>query len=188
MTHTNKPNYYGAGSVPIGQATPGETAPRRCALSPDKLISEPFEGIGTTYDVIQYAARTHGTRNAVGQRDVIDIHEEIKEVKKVVDGKETVEKKTWKYFELSEYKYISYVQFKDRIHVLAKALVELGITDRDVWNVYSQTWYVLLSRRSSANWLQHQLAIDCSCLCFHFNNCCYSIRHPRSFRSDSLTE
>ena len=79
---------------------------------------------------------------------MIDIHEEIKEVKKVVDGKEIVEKKTWKYFQLSGYKYLSYVEFKDRINVLAKALLEFGVGERDVWNVYSQTWCVLPFRHS----------------------------------------
>ena len=57
------------------------------------------------YDVLQYAARVHGERNAVGWRDVLNVHQEEKTVKKVVDGKSVEEKKKWSYFELSGYKY-----------------------------------------------------------------------------------
>ena len=101
--HTNKPGYFGKGSVEIGPAAgPGEGPIRRIAISSESLITQPFEGIKTVYDVLEYAARTHGTRRALGWRDIVDIHEEEKEVKKVVGGKEVTEKKKWKYFQLSD--------------------------------------------------------------------------------------
>ncbi|KAF8828882.1 hypothetical protein HHX47_DHR3000962 [Lentinula edodes] len=101
--HTNKPGYFGKGSVEIGPAAgPGEGPIRRIAISSESLYTQPFEGIKTVYDVLEYAARTHGTRRALGWRDTVDIHEEEKEVKKVVGGKEVTEKKKWKYFQLSE--------------------------------------------------------------------------------------
>jgi long-chain acyl-CoA synthetase len=93
------------------------------------------------YDILEYVARTHGTRNALGWRDIVDMHEESKEVKKMVDGKEVVETKKWKYFELSDYKYISYVQLKEQVSEIARGLVDLGITEKDVFNIYAQTRY-----------------------------------------------
>ncbi|KAF9529910.1 long-chain-fatty-acid-CoA-ligase [Crepidotus variabilis] len=137
---TIKPGYYGEGSVEIGDAAlPGEGRIRRSALSKDKLITQPMEGIDTMADIIDYAARTHGNRNALGWRDVVRIVEEEKEVKKTVDGKEVTEKKKWKYFELSDYKYINYVQVQEAISEIGRALLSLGIERGAVFNIYAQT-------------------------------------------------
>jgi long-chain acyl-CoA synthetase len=141
--NTNKPGYYGLGSVEVEPpARPGEGPTRRCYLSKDGLVTQPFEGIDTVYDIVLYAARTHGTRKALGWRDVVGVIEEEKEVKKVVEGKEVTEKKKWKYFELSDYKYINFVELKEAVSEIARALVSLGVTADDVFNVYAQTRYV----------------------------------------------
>lgn len=50
-------------------------------------------------------------RNAVGWRDVLRMVPEVKEVRKMVGGKEVVEKKEWLYYELSDYKYWTYTEF-----------------------------------------------------------------------------
>lgn len=139
---TNKPGYYGEGSVDISSPLPGEGAIRRCALSKDKLITQPFEGIDTIADIIAYSARTHGNRRALGWRDTIRIVEEEKEITKVIDGKEVTEKKLWKYFELSDYKYLSYIELKEALSEISRALIDLGVTKEDVFNVYAQTRYV----------------------------------------------
>lgn len=131
------------GSVEVGpEKVEGETRIRRSVLSPDKLVTQPWEGIDTVYDVLMYAARTHGTKQSYGYRDLVDTHEEEKEVKKVVGGKEVTEKKTWKYFQLSDYKYLSFQQVKEAAVEVAGALLELGIQKTDVVNVYSATRYV----------------------------------------------
>ncbi|KAJ7029590.1 hypothetical protein C8F04DRAFT_1237003 [Mycena alexandri] len=70
---TNKPGYCGKRSV------------------------EPFPGIDTVFDMLQYVAKTHGTRDALGWRDIVNVHEEAKEVTKTVDEKEVKETKKWKY-------------------------------------------------------------------------------------------
>ena len=89
-----------------------------------------------------YAARTHGTKDAYGYRDVVEIHEEEKEVKKVVGGKEVTEKKIWKYFQLSDYKYLSFQQVKDAAIEIAGGFLKLGVQKTDVVNVYAATRYV----------------------------------------------
>lgn len=138
--HTNKPGYYGEGSVEVeAPAGPGEGPIRRCTLSKDGLVTQPFEGIDTVYDIVEYAARTHGSRKALGWRDVVNVIEEEKEVTKVIDGQEVKEKKKWKFFELSDYKYLSFIEVKEAVSEIARALIHLGVTSDDVINVYSQT-------------------------------------------------
>lgn len=133
-----KPNsYYGAGSVDVDIPEGGKA--RRLAISSDKLIQQPLEGIDTLSDVVAYAARTHGTKKALGWRDVVDIHEEEKEVTKFVGGKETKEMKKWKFFQLSDYKYINYIEIQERVSELARGLIHYGITDKDVFNIYAAT-------------------------------------------------
>ncbi|KAF6743286.1 long-chain-fatty-acid-CoA-ligase [Ephemerocybe angulata] len=116
---------------------------RRCSLAKDGLSERPAEGVNTVYDIILYAARVHGSRKALGWRDVVQTVEEEKEVTKVVEGKEVKETKKWKYFELSPYKYISFIEVKEAVGEVARALLHLGVTDKDVFNIYAQT---------SANW------------------------------------
>ena len=131
---------FGPGSVEVGEGDiQGGTRTRRLAFYSKELVTRPFEGIDTVHDVLEYAARTHGTKNALGWRDVIDIHEEEKEVKKTIGGKEVTEKKKWKFFQLSDYKYLTFVEVRDAVSEVARGLIELGITEDDIVNVYSTT-------------------------------------------------
>ncbi|EPQ56009.1 long-chain-fatty-acid-CoA-ligase [Gloeophyllum trabeum ATCC 11539] len=149
-----KPRNFGKGSVEVeSNPPPGQAPTRRLAITADKLVTQPFEGIDTVYDILAYAARTHGTNNAMGWREVVDVHEEEKDVKKVVGGKEVTEKKKWKYFQLSEYKYINFLQVKDAVTEVSKGLLELGVGKDDIFNVYAQT---------SLNW--QLMAFGCSCI------------------------
>ncbi|KAJ7607755.1 long-chain-fatty-acid-CoA-ligase [Roridomyces roridus] len=139
-TRTNKPGYYGKGSVEVAPpSAPDEGPTRRLAISADKLVTQPFAGIDTVYDILEYVAKTHGTRDALGWRDVVRIHEEEKEVTKNVGGKDVTEKKKWKYFELSDYKWITFVGLRDRVSEVARGLVNLGVTTDDVFNIYAAT-------------------------------------------------
>lgn len=134
---TSKRNFFGKGSVVV--ATEDDSPVRRLAITADKLVTQPFEGIDIIPDVIDYAARTHGTRDAMGWRDIVNIHEEEKEVKKMVNGKEVNEKKTWKYFQLSDYKYLSFVDVQERVSALARGLIHHQITKDNIFNIYAQT-------------------------------------------------
>ena len=128
------------GTVEVGEPkADGYTRVRRLAKAADKLVTQPLEGIDTVHDVVAYAARTHGTRDAFGYRDIIDIVEEEKEVKKVVGGKEVTEMKKWKYFHLSDFKFISYLDVQEAVSEIARAFIDLGITTEDIVNVYSAT-------------------------------------------------
>ncbi|CDO68066.1 hypothetical protein BN946_scf184347.g3 [Trametes cinnabarina] len=141
MSTAAKNSIYGyPGSVEVGpEKVEGETRPRRLRMTKDKLTTQPMEGLAVVPDVLDYAARTHGTKDAFGYRDIIRIHEETKEVKKNVGGKEVTETKTWKYFELSDYKYISFVQVKEAAQEVAGGLLRLGVKKEDIFNVYAAT-------------------------------------------------
>jgi len=139
MSFTHKPGFYGQGSVEVSQGSEGEGAVRRCAISKDALTMRPAEDITTVSDLFQYAVRTHGSRKAYGWRDVIRIHEEEKEVTKNVDGREVVEKKKWKYFELSSYKFHSFLDAEKIVSEIGRGLLVLGVGVDDVFNIYSQT-------------------------------------------------
>jgi len=127
------------GSVEVAPAVPGESATRRAAIHPDSLVESPAEGVATVHDVLLYAARTHGTKDAVGWRNIENIVEEQKDVTKTVGGKQVTEKKTWKYFQLSDYQYWNFVQFRDYAMETARGLVTLGVEKDKVFNVYAQT-------------------------------------------------
>ena len=62
-----------------------------------------------------------------------------KVVTKKIDGKEVKETKTWKYFQLGPYRYLSFVDVKDAVDELSAGLIELGIGRGEVFNVYAQT-------------------------------------------------
>ena len=142
----HRPNAsWGRGSVEIGPpAQPGESGVRRLEKTQDRLVTSPMEGIDTVYDVLLYASRTHGDRHAYGYRDIIDIVEEQKEVTKNVGGQEVKETKTWKYFHLSDYKYISFTELKSIVSEVSRGLLKLDLQKNDVFNIYAQTGYVHL--------------------------------------------
>lgn len=85
-------------SIATAPAGPNESGIRRAAFHKDSLAIEPYPGVNTVADILDYAARTHGDRPAFGWRDVLDIIEEEKEVIKTIGGEEIKQMKTWKYF------------------------------------------------------------------------------------------
>ena len=126
-------------SVEIGDAKPGESRVRRATIHPERLSERPHEGIDTVYDILLYNARVHGTKDAFGWRDIVDVHEETKEVKKMVAGKEVTEQKKWKYWQLSDFKFMSFIEMKDAVAEAAQGLVELGVAKGDVFDIYAST-------------------------------------------------
>ncbi|KAN0120613.1 expressed putative fatty acid biosynthesis enzyme [Russula decolorans] len=138
--HLQANESWGKGSVEIGESAPqGESRVRRLEKTKDRLVTGPMEGINTVHDVLLHASRTHGERKAYGYRDILDTIEEQKEVTKTVGGKEVKETKTWKYFHLSDYKYISYLEFKSCVSEVARGLLKLDVKKGDVFNIYAQT-------------------------------------------------
>jgi len=136
MDKTKFPAY---GSVEVSKPTDSHGAVRRNPLHTDAFVERPKAGIDTVTDILFYNAREHGTRNALGWRDIVDTIEEEKDVKKTVAGKEITEKKTWKFFQLSEYRWLNFVEVRDRAVDMGKGLVELGLDKGQIFNIYAAT-------------------------------------------------
>ena len=66
----------------------GETVPRRNLAAKEGLIMKPHDNVATLYDVLRHSAAKFGNAKAVGARKIVNVHEETKKVKKMVDCKE----------------------------------------------------------------------------------------------------
>lgn len=75
----------------------------------------------------------------MGWRDVVRTHDENKEITKKVEGKEVKQTKTWQYYELSNYKYLTYDEFEERIQHASSGLVNLGLSKDTRFNIYATT-------------------------------------------------
>ncbi|KAG0016500.1 long-chain fatty acid-CoA ligase [Entomortierella chlamydospora] len=122
----------------------GETRIRRSATSPDELVSAPSDDIKTLYDVIQHSARVRPNLNALGRRKLIKMVEEEKEITKIVGGEPVKEKKTWRYFKLSGYNWMTYKDTKIVVDNIGAGLRSLGVQPKDKITVFGAT---------SANWI-----------------------------------
>ncbi|ODQ63724.1 acetyl-CoA synthetase-like protein [Nadsonia fulvescens var. elongata DSM 6958] len=140
-------------TVTVGPAEPGETAPRRNARAKDAAYIYPNNDpkLNTLYNLVKHAVKRSGPHRAMGHRTILDIHEESKEITKMVDGELTTSTKKWQYFELSPYEYISYNEMWDLIHHYGAGLVKMGLSPHsdDKLLIFAQT-----SRR----WMQSALA------------------------------
>ncbi|GAA5879725.1 hypothetical protein JCM1840_006838 [Sporobolomyces johnsonii] len=140
-------------SVEVGPPAPkGQTRARRYAPTADQLATTPEPGVEVVADLLAHSAKTRPDLPAVGWRDIIRMHEEEKDVKKMVGGKETIEKKKWQYYELSDYKYLTYKEMADVVKDAASALRETGHGTDTIFNIYASTsvhWQVMANACAS---------------------------------------
>ena len=124
----------------------GETIPRRNARFPDKLLTTPEEGVNTLFDLVKYAAAKWGDKKAMGTRKLLKTHEEVKKVKKVVDGEVQEVDKLWTYFELSGYTYLSYIEFEKLTLQIGAGFRKLGLVEKDRVHIFATTRRVIPAR------------------------------------------
>lgn len=88
-----------------------------------------------------YAARTHGSKNALGAREIERTITETKEITKMVNGQETKVNKDWTYFKLTPLEWISYEQTLQEVRDIGSGLRELGLggEDETFFNIYAST-------------------------------------------------
>lgn len=120
----------------------GETIPRRHPSVKDKLITQPEEGVATTYDILRRGAAKFGNAKCVASRRLIKTHVENKKVKKIVDGVEKEVDKKWTYFELSGYSYLSFIEFERLALQLGAGMRKLGLQKADRLHIYGATRFV----------------------------------------------
>lgn len=115
-------------------------------MAKDGLVHSPGPSIRVIPDMLDHSVNVRPNAPAVGWRDTVNIHKEYKDVKKIIDGQETTEKKEWTYYELTDYRYLSYAEFGQLVTDLASALVETGHSRETVFNIYAQTsmhWFAM---------------------------------------------
>lgn len=121
------------------QKVEGETIPRRNLASKDGLISVPEPGVNTIYDILKRGSEKFGNAKCVGYRKLIREHQEKKQITKMVDGKETKTDKTWNYFELSEYQYMSFIEYERQAKSCGAGLRKLGMESGDKLHIFATT-------------------------------------------------
>lgn len=135
-------------TVAVGEAKPGETAPRRRTAQKAAGLKRPLDSNATTIpEFFHECIKRNGNRRAMGWRDLIDTHHEVKQVPKIVDGKEELVDKEWVFYEYSPYKYINFPELETLVDDYGKGLVELGLTP-------DQTTKLHIFASTSHKWLQ----------------------------------
>lgn len=126
-------------SVEVGPEQPNGGRIRRSYLSPKELSQVPDPNVKTLYDVLKRSAIKYPDRRGFGFRKVEDIIEEEKQVTKIVNGEEQTETKTWKYFQLSGYHYLTYKQASRLTHDVGAGLLHLGLKEKSKIEIFSPT-------------------------------------------------
>lgn len=131
--------------VPGQKQVEGETIPRRHPLAVNSLKAYPEDGVHTIYDIVKRSAEKFGNAKAMGARDQIKVHTETKKIKKKIDGKEQEIDKKWTYFELSEYKYLSFVEYEKLVTQIGSGLKALDMKPEDRVHIFAATRYDMTS-------------------------------------------
>lgn len=117
----------------------GETIPRRNVRCKDKLVETPDPETKTIYDLLVRSGKKFGNAKAVGKRRLVQMHEETKKVKKMVDGKEQEQDKKWTYYELSPYDYMSFTEYEQLALKVGCAFRALGMNSPDRVHLFAAT-------------------------------------------------
>jgi len=88
---------------------------------------------------VSYSAKKFGNAKAVGYRKLIKTHDEVKKVKKVVDGKEQETEKKWTFSELSPYQYFSFIEYERMVLQIGAGLRKLGMKKEDRLHIMAAT-------------------------------------------------
>ncbi|KAJ3080641.1 long-chain fatty acid-CoA ligase [Rhizoclosmatium hyalinum] len=121
-------------------ATSNSGAIRRNLKSPGTLVERPEEGINTLFDILQRGFAKYPLKPTFGSRRVQRIIEEQKEVtKKIPGGGEVKEMKTWKFFELSGYEWLTWGEAKVLTTAYASGLRALGMKKGDKLTIFADT-------------------------------------------------
>lgn len=140
-------------SVEVGKPeSDHESAPRRSYRAVKAAWTTPAgkPHVTTIYELYKDGIRSYGKHNALGQRKLLKLHEEEREVTKLVDGEEKKVMKRWQYFEMGPYNFITYNELDKVIDKVAAGLVNIGVRPgKDRFQIFAKT---------SPEWLEVALA------------------------------
>ncbi len=117
----------------------GETIPRRHPIAKDKLVSTPSEDVRTMFDIFKRSADRFGNAKALGTRQLVKMHHDTKQIKKIIDGKEKQVERKWSYYEMSGYSYISFIEYERMVLQIGSGLRQLGLAKGDRLHLFAAT-------------------------------------------------
>ncbi|KAG2209240.1 hypothetical protein INT47_005532 [Mucor saturninus] len=126
-------------SAIVSEMLKGEGGVRRSVLAEEEVVDTPAQGVHSLYDVLQYSVKRRGDGNAMAYRNLEKMVSEDKQITKLVDGVETTQTKTWKYFQLSPYQYISYSDFSTKVHHIGSGLIHHGLSPKSKIEIFAST-------------------------------------------------
>ncbi|KAL2159410.1 hypothetical protein VTH06DRAFT_2414 [Thermothelomyces fergusii] len=138
--------------VPGQKAVEGETPVRRHPLAVNGLYTRPSDEITTVHELVRVSVAKYGNAKCMGSRKLLRTHQDKKMVKKVVNGEEREVEKSWTFFEMSPYEYISYTDYERLTHQLGAGLRKLGLVKDDRLHIFaatSQNWLAMAHGASS---------------------------------------
>ncbi|KAI3406965.2 FAA4 [Candida oxycetoniae] len=139
-------------TVAVGEAKPGETAPRRKAAQRDASVTRPADSKATTMpELIEECFERNGNKPAMAWRDLKDIHVETKKVTKKIEGECQTIDKDWTFYEMGPYQYISYPDLLTLVKNYSKGLLALGLKP-------NQGSKLMVFAQTSHRWMQTFLA------------------------------
>lgn len=140
-------------NVPVGDAKPGETAPRRNYKVKNAALVRPVNyKCSTVYEFFNECVSKHGKNSKCqGWRDLIDIHTETKKVTKLVEGEKIEVDKKWLYYEKSNYKFITFGELQSIANSYGKGLIKIGLN-------HSNTDKIHIFASTSPKWMRTFLA------------------------------
>ncbi|KAI9105288.1 hypothetical protein DFS34DRAFT_2823 [Phlyctochytrium arcticum] len=126
---------------------------RRNITKSDALAERPFPDMRTLYDVLGHSVKRNPDRKCMGIREIVRTVSEEKEITKLVDGETIKEKKTWNFYELSEYKWITFREAREATLNIGSGLRHIGVKPGDKLTLFAATsrdWQLV----AHASWSQ----------------------------------
>jgi len=126
-------------TVALDSKKPNESKTIRHKDAAVDLLDSPDSGVKTVYDCMQYACQKYPDLKTFGERKLMKLHVEEKEVKKMVNGNEVKEMKKWNYYELSNYKWKSIKEIRLTCEKIGSALVHFGFKQGEKLCLFAST-------------------------------------------------
>jgi long-chain acyl-CoA synthetase len=119
---------------------------RSTTLPHDKdLLKSPVLNIQSIYDILLYGVEKFPSKQLFGSRKVLDIIKEEKSITKIANGQKTIQKKTWSFFKLSKYEWLTYTEVLDSVSNIGSGLIEIGLKSNDKVSIFHSTRFFVVN-------------------------------------------
>lgn len=126
-------------TVECGPEQPNGGRARRSVYAKEGLTRSPGGNVHTLYDILTHSAKKYPDRKGFGFRKVEKTVSEEKEVTKYINGEEVKQMKTWNFFQMSGYNYLSYKEASRLAHDVGSGLAQIGLKEKSKIEIFSPT-------------------------------------------------